>query len=223
MVEDESSRILQPEKKKRVLVVVAHPDDETLWAGGTIIRRPDWNWHIITLCRGDDADRAGKFYLVLRQLNSTGAMGNLDDGPDQVPLDEEMLDRQMMELLPREKFDLVMTHGPCGEYTQHLRHEETCKAVLRLWEEKKIDAAAMVVFAYSDSGGAHLPQAVNQAPLHEKLTDQVWEIKYQLLTSYYGFSCDSWEARTTPRSEAFWYYRSPREAYEWIQTCGDQV
>ena len=25
-------------------MIVAHPDDETLWAGGTILKHPEWHW-----------------------------------------------------------------------------------------------------------------------------------------------------------------------------------
>jgi LmbE family N-acetylglucosaminyl deacetylase len=46
---------------KAVAVIVAHPDDETLWAGGTILSHPSWQWFIVCLCRGSDKDRAPKF------------------------------------------------------------------------------------------------------------------------------------------------------------------
>ena len=42
---------------KAVAVIVAHPDDETLWAGGTILSHPSWQWFIVCLCRGSDKDR----------------------------------------------------------------------------------------------------------------------------------------------------------------------
>ncbi len=46
---------------KKVAIIVAHPDDETLWAGGTILSHPAWECFIICLCRGSDADRAPRF------------------------------------------------------------------------------------------------------------------------------------------------------------------
>src|SRR3989344_1352789 len=48
-------------EKKEALCIVAHPDDETIWMGGTILKNKDFNWTIISLCRKDDPDRAPKF------------------------------------------------------------------------------------------------------------------------------------------------------------------
>jgi LmbE family N-acetylglucosaminyl deacetylase len=33
---------------KNVAIIVAHPDDETLWAGGTILNHPSWKCFIIS-------------------------------------------------------------------------------------------------------------------------------------------------------------------------------
>ena len=73
-------------KKRTVAVVVAHPDDETLWCGGLMLRHPRWRWHVAALCRGDDVDRAPKFERAMARLGSTRSIGALDDGPDQDPL-----------------------------------------------------------------------------------------------------------------------------------------
>jgi pentatricopeptide repeat protein len=59
-------------KSKSVAVIVAHPDDETLWAGGTILSHPMWNCFIVSLCRGNDPDRALRFYEALKILKSEG-------------------------------------------------------------------------------------------------------------------------------------------------------
>ena len=109
---------------KSVAVIVAHPDDETLWAGGTILSHPSWSWYIVTLCRAGDPDRAPKFFRVLQVLGATGKMADLDDGPDQNPLDESEVQATILSLLPPQHFDLVITHSPTGEYTRHRRHEE---------------------------------------------------------------------------------------------------
>ena len=37
---------------RKSAVIVAHPDDETLWCGGIILIHPEADWHIISLCRG---------------------------------------------------------------------------------------------------------------------------------------------------------------------------
>jgi len=70
-------------------VVVAHPDDETLWTGGTILARPSWRWFVAAICRAGDPDRAPKFRRALEVLGAEGVLGDLDDGPDQRPLPEE--------------------------------------------------------------------------------------------------------------------------------------
>jgi LmbE family N-acetylglucosaminyl deacetylase len=69
--------------KKNVVIIVAHPDDETLWAGGTILSHPHWSCFVVCLCRSDDKDRAPKFYKALEIMRAEGIMGNLDDSPEQ--------------------------------------------------------------------------------------------------------------------------------------------
>ena len=80
-------------KAKTVAVIVAHPDDETLWAGGTILNQPAWNWFIVTLCRANDADRAPRFFQALHTLGANGKMSDLDDGPEQKPLSENEIQK----------------------------------------------------------------------------------------------------------------------------------
>ena len=192
---------------KSVLIIVAHPDDETLWAGGTILNNPLWDCFIMSLCRKDDEDRAPKFYTVLQTLKAKGIMGNLDDGPEQTPLNNDEIQQIIKNLLPKTDFDLIITHNLMGEYTRHLRHEEVSKAVMRLWLEDKITADALWTFAYEDGNKAYLPEAVKEAHIYNVLSESIWLQKYDLMTKTYGFKKDSWEARTTPKAEAFWVFR----------------
>jgi LmbE family N-acetylglucosaminyl deacetylase len=188
-------------------VIVAHPDDETLWAGGALLLHPDADWTIITMCRKNDPDRAAKFFKAIEQYNAKGAMGDLDDGPEQTPLDFKLVQKTILELLPSERFDLVITHSKWGEYTRHLRHEETANAVFNLLNTGKIHATQVWSFAYEDGNKKYLPRPVRDADFPVALPEQVWQQKYKIITDIYGFNEDSFEAQTTPRQEAFWCFK----------------
>jgi len=192
----------------RCAVIVAHPDDETLWAGGTILMHPDSQWTVVTLCRKSDPDRSAKFFRALDSLNASGVMGNLDDGPEQSPLADQEVQNTILELLPLDKFDLIITHSPWGEYTKHLRHEETARGVLALWRSGRLSASQIWMFAYEDGGGKYLPRPVENADVRIKLPEELWQKKYGIITQTYCFGPDSFEARTTPSREAFWCFKS---------------
>ena len=210
-------------KPKTVAVLVAHPDDETLWAGGTILSHPSWNWYIVTLCRAGDPDRAPRFYRALEEFGATGAMGDLDDGPEQCPLDSLLVQRTVLGLLPPKHFDLLITHDPAGEYTRHLRHEETGRAAIALWQAGQLAAEQLWTFAYEDGGRQYLPRAIESAAICTSLTESVWERKLAIITRVYGFPADGFEARTTPRSEAFWRFTDRAAAGRWVEQGGSRA
>ncbi|MCB0554593.1 MAG: PIG-L family deacetylase [Phaeodactylibacter sp.] len=206
--------------RKPVALIVAHPDDETLWAGGTILSHPSWQCFMVCACRGNDTDRAPKFYDALKVLKSEGAMGCLDDGPDQRPLDEAVVEGVILDLLPPRHFGLVITHNPSGEYTRHLRHEEVSRAVIQLWHAGKISTDELWTFAYEDGGREYLPKPVENAAIYQKISKQDWLKKYSLITEIYGFEKTSFEAETTPRAEAFWQFSNSNDAMKWLSNGG---
>jgi LmbE family N-acetylglucosaminyl deacetylase len=208
---------MKSKARKSIAVIVAHPDDETLWAGGIILEHPLNDWFIVCLCRASDCDRSARFKKALVLLKAQGVMGNLDDGPKQHPLDEMELEDEILRLLPGTHFDLIMTHDSAGEYTKHLRHEEVNKAVVTLWHNDKITANELWTFAYEDGNKAYLPKAIESADIFESLSEKIWLSKYKLITRTYGFEEDSWEAETTPLSEAFWQFKDPHSAKQKIK------
>ena len=205
---------------KTVALIVAHPDDETLWAGGTILRHPSWQWFIVCLCRGSDKERAPRFYKALQVLKSDGIMGGLDDGPEQKPLDEKEVERAILDLLPPKHFDLIISHNPSGEYTRHVRHEEASKAVIKLWHAVKISANELWTFAYEDGGKRYYPRPIETAPICRILTKRIWLRKYNIITETYGFEKSSFEAETTPRAESFWQFTNSCDAKKWLNNGG---
>jgi len=198
--------------RPRAAVVVAHPDDEILWCGGYILAHPEFFWRVVTLCRAEDTDRAPKFRRVLLQLGAEGEMADLDDEPGQVPLPIEQVQTTIIRLLAKNSYNLILTHGPKGEYTHHRRHEECCQSVVELWRSGRIDTERLWMFAYEDAKRAYLPRVRADADRRDVLAEDVWREKYRLITDVYGYGVDSWEAQTTPREEGFWCFDSAQAA-----------
>jgi len=207
-------------KSVKAAVIVAHPDDVTLWAGGTILMHADWQWTVVSLCRASDPDRAPKFRRALRELGAKGEIGDLDDGPRQEPLTQSDIRQSILSLLPETKFSLIMTHSPWGEYTRHLRHEETSRAVASLWENGDLSADELQMFAYEDGGKSYLPRPIKSAHRSVNLPDNIWQQKYRIVTRLYGFEPESYEAKIVQREEAFWCFRSVAEFEKWIKGKG---
>ena len=211
---------MDKKKSKTIAVIVAHPDDETLWAGGTILSHPSWKWFIVCLCRRSDTERAPRFYKALKVLKSEGIIGDLDDGPEQKPLDEKEVERAILDLLPPKHFDLIISHNTTGEYTRHVRHEEASKAVIKLWHAGKISTNELWTFAYEDGNMEYYPRPVENATIYRTLTKRIWLRKYSIITETYGFDKNSWEAETAPQAEAFWQFTNSYDAQKWLNNGG---
>lgn len=215
-------KTLKTMEKKNILVIVAHPDDETLWCGGTILMHPLHYWFIASLSRKKDRDRRPKFERALAVYGAKGVMGNLDDGAEQRPLNKNVVKKAILNLLPEQKFDLVLTHSPTGEYTRHLRHEEIGRAVIELWNEQKISTDELWTFAFEDGFKKYYPQAIKEASLHQTLPKNIWQEKYRIITEVYGFEKTGFEAKTTPKQEAFWKFENRIDAQKWLEQEGIQ-
>lgn len=209
---------MRTQKNKSVAIIVAHPDDETLWAGGTILNHPSWKFFIVCLTRGNDSDRAPRFYKALQVLKAEGVMGDLDDSPEQKPLADCEVEQTILQLLPSKHYDLIITHNPAGEYTKHLRHEEISRAVINLWQNGKILANELWIFAYEDGNKEHFPHPIKEASIFRTLSNPIWRSKYNIITKTYNFKEDSWEAQTTPKAEAFWQFLNQSEARKRLTT-----
>ena len=164
----ELASVLRP----RAAVVVAHPDDETLWCGGYILTHPEFLWRIVTLCRAADPDRAPRFRRVLQRLGAEGEMADLDDGPDQAPLPVEPSagdhrpatgwNRLQPDFDPRPEW--ASTRGIAGM-------RSAARPSIELWRSGGIDTRRLWLFAYEDGDRAYLPRVRDDADRRDVLTD----------------------------------------------------
>jgi LmbE family N-acetylglucosaminyl deacetylase len=196
---------LKSTQRERAVVIVAHPDDETIWMGGFILDNPDYNWTILSLCRASDSDRAPKFKRV---ADHYGATGIIEDADDEDKLDYygkvKEIERIITKHFAKQEIDLLFTHGKNGEYG-HKGHTATHEAITNLLKTKKITAKKILCFNYvktSRKQFCKLKPAANSDKI-AKLSKKTFANKTAIMTDIYGFAADGIDTGYCTNPEAF--------------------
>ncbi len=128
--------------KRYRLLVVAHPDDETIFFAGALLTKRDLPWHVICLtdanADGRGKERHKEFLAATKHLGVKGAdqWSYPDIFAERLPVDEIA---ERLRALPPPKE--VYTHGPFGEYG-HPHHQDCCLATHRAFPKLKIFSPA---------------------------------------------------------------------------------
>ncbi|MBS3061890.1 MAG: PIG-L family deacetylase [Candidatus Diapherotrites archaeon] len=187
----------------KALVIVAHPDDETLWAGGLILSHPEWDWRIECLSRDWDTDRAPKFFRVVKQLGASGMIhGLIDDEPSLKTRQNigELADH-IEKFVGNDSFDYVFFHGFNGEYG-HIRHRECHHAVKKLIVSNRLKTNRAYCFAVKKNRDK-IAVPMTHGSLEVRLSRALHEKKKFLIHQVYGFSEDGFEVRSANKIERF--------------------
>lgn len=189
--------------KKQILVIVAHPDDETIWMGGTLLRnKKNWNTTIISLCRSSDKDRAPKFKKVCKILGVRGFIFNLyDESSIKIPLSKH---KNLILKVAEKNYDIIFTHNNNGEYG-HIRHKETHKAVKQLLKQKKLNSKKTFFFSYLKRKNNFQGYAICNSSANKliKLNDKELSMKKYIIKEVYGFQEGGFEEKSSGKVEAF--------------------
>lgn len=186
----------------RALAVIAHPDDELIWMGGVIFLNRNIKWTIFSLCRGDDPDRAPRFRNACRTYGAKWIISDLED--EKIMSTEESvpeIKRRIKNRLKNSRFNYIFTHGSKGEYG-HPRHKDVSLAVGELLKSGSLKAKEVYIFDYLlDERKGYCVAGDGEAKI--KLPYKIFKKKKDILQKIYGFTKDSFEAKSCSRIETF--------------------
>lgn len=113
----------------RAAIFTAHPDDETVWMGGTILSKNNWNWKIFIATHKAQDDRGREFTRAIEEYRV--CVRNLDfefiqimeDSQDENKIckDKDRYDNELNKISLND-YDVIFTHNIDGEYN-HCNHK----------------------------------------------------------------------------------------------------
>ena len=200
---ERSLRELKFERGARALVIVAHPDDETIWMGGTLARHKEVRWTIFALCRKSDPDRMPKFIRVAKYYGARGIICDLEDeGILSVKASIPEIAKIIRKELPEKSFDVLFTHGANGEYG-HPRHKGAHLAVTQMLARKEIRAKNVFFFSYRLDKKKKIATPKEGVAFQIELSNKEWKAKRNVIKQLYGFLPHIFENRSCAKTETF--------------------
>lgn len=164
---------------RNVALIVAHPDDETMWAGGLLAR---YGHKIHVLCCSTpsrDKVRADKFFDACAIYGAQGTVrAVLDEGHG------KPLDLTHIELV---QFDAVVTHNADGEYG-HPHHKEVHRFCIKEAAKRKLP-----VFTFGSHGTARGAIKIKLTAREEELRLRALQC-YDHILPYCGRPLPKWQA-----------------------------
>lgn len=161
------------------LMIVAHPDDDTIWGGVHIL---SGNYLVVCVTCGTNKTRADEFTLVMEKSDNQFIMLGYPDkvGGERSDWKEEKDDikRDIEDIMSLKKWDHIVTHNPDGEYG-HEHHKMTSKIVTDVYNELGKTESLYYFGKYYTKG--------NLAKLEEKpieVDPMLYERKLELIDLY---------------------------------------
>ena len=98
------------------LMIVAHPDDETIWGGSHLI---NGNYTVLCITNGNNKKRKKEFMKVMKKTHSKGIILSFPDKTkgkrDNWKSCKKDIQREIQKEIDSKDWDKIVTHNPDGE------------------------------------------------------------------------------------------------------------
>ena len=155
------------------VMIVAHPDDETIWGGAHLLED---NYLVVCITCGENRKRTEEFKKVMKESKNKYIMLNYPDRikgrRDNWQTSKPLIIEDIEKILSLKEFDLIVTHNPKGEYG-HVHHIITSSIVTYLSPKEKL-----IYF------GKYYTKKKSESNLLPKISDELLEEKLKLISIY---------------------------------------
>lgn len=119
------------------LMIIAHPDDETIWGGDHIMKE---KYFIVCITNGDHQERVNEFEAVMKKTGNPYLMLHYPDKTngkrDNWDNVKAAIQKDLNTVISYKEWDYIVTHNPDGEYG-HIHHKMISSMVTQLCKEKQ--------------------------------------------------------------------------------------
>ena len=120
------------EKFSDKLMVVAHPDDESLFGGAQLIRESGWK--VVCVTNGDHPVRREEFKSVMFVTDCDHEIWSFYD-EQYTPFNTNSLRDELQRIVNEKPWTKIVTHNAEGEYG-HIHHKQINRLMIELVGEK---------------------------------------------------------------------------------------
>ena len=159
------------------LMIVAHPDDETLWGSEELLKN---KYLVICITCGTNKKREKEIEAALKI--SKDRLIVLDK-PDKVRGKrsdwkhyKKQIEYELKYVIKKKKWNTIVTHNPEGEYG-HIHHKITNNIVTKVYNKEKIGKLKYFGKYYSK-------KRINQNKFAREIPEDIYDMKIEMIDSY---------------------------------------
>ena len=159
------------------LMIVAHPDDETLWGSEELLKN---KYIVVCITCGTNKKREKEIEAALKI--SKDRLIVLDK-PDKVRGKrsdwkhyKKQIEYELKYVIKKKKWNTIVTHNPEGEYG-HIHHKITSNIVTKVYNKEKIGKLKYFGKYYSK-------KRINQNKFAREIPEDIYDMKIEMIDSY---------------------------------------